>query len=427
MRIGSMAALVVAVLVGGQLSGQAASAEREKPVTCHGQIATIVGTPGKDRLDGTDGPDVIAGLGGNDRIRGLGGDDVICGGKGADTIDGGDGDDQIWAGDNGRVPLFESDPIAAGDTVTPGPGDDYVNLGFNTIGDGAYELDHLMFDRAAAGVTVDLAAGTATGEGTDTLVVPLPPAGSRAYAVEVQGSSHADVLLGTDAADELIGNGGGDHIEGRGGSDLILDHWDEGDLVSDDFMLGGPGADAITAGGGADVVRGGPGPDTLDDVDGDLDGVGGVHMWGNAGKDRLSVGLELVDGQVVDGGPGRDTVSFYNFIEGGLAQRVDGIVDLGAGDTRLSRGGDSWHVALTSTEVLFLPYKGFWEVLGTDADERVTSFGGKLNAWMGAGDDAMVGTTGKDLLDGGPGKDRADGGPGKDACPRVEHKTSCES
>ena len=425
MRIGSLAALSLAVLLSGQLSAQVASAA--KPVTCHGQTATIVGTAGKDRLDGTDGPDVIAGLGGNDRIRGLDGDDVICGGTGADTIDGGDGDDKIWAGDNGRVPLFESEPVAAGDTVTPGPGDDYVSLGLNTVQDGAYELDHLLFDKAAAGVTVDLIAGTATGEGTDTLVVPVPPDAGKAYAVEVQGSTHADVILGTEAADELIGNGGGDHIDGRGGSDLILDHWDEGDLVSDDVMIGGPGADAITAGGGADEIRGGPGRDTIDDVDDVVDQVGGVHVWGGAGKDRLSLGLELMDGQVIDGGPGRDTLSLYNFIETGLAVRVDGIVDLGAGDTRLSRGAGSWHVALTGVESLYLPYKGFWEVLGTDADESVTSYGGKLNAWMGAGDDAMVGTTGKDLLDGGPGKDRANGGPGNDACPRVEQKTSCES
>jgi hypothetical protein len=41
---------------------------------CHGQVATIDGTPGDDILHGTDfdSGDVIAGLGGNDAIYGYG-------------------------------------------------------------------------------------------------------------------------------------------------------------------------------------------------------------------------------------------------------------------------------------------------------------------------------------------------------------------
>ncbi|MCA1683923.1 MAG: tandem-95 repeat protein, partial [Actinobacteria bacterium] len=66
--------------------------------TCAGQAATIVGTPGPDRIFGTEGPDVIAGLGGDDRIEGLGGDDVICGGAGNDNLGGGAGHDTIHGG-----------------------------------------------------------------------------------------------------------------------------------------------------------------------------------------------------------------------------------------------------------------------------------------------------------------------------------------
>lgn len=48
--------------------------------TCFGKRATIVGTPGDDRLVGTGGRDVIVGRGGDDVILGRGGRDRICGG-----------------------------------------------------------------------------------------------------------------------------------------------------------------------------------------------------------------------------------------------------------------------------------------------------------------------------------------------------------
>ena len=61
--------------------------------TCHGFVATIVGTSGDDTITGTAGPDVIVARGGNDVVHGGGGNDVICGGGGSDTLDGGSGDD----------------------------------------------------------------------------------------------------------------------------------------------------------------------------------------------------------------------------------------------------------------------------------------------------------------------------------------------
>jgi VCBS repeat-containing protein len=74
--------------------------------TCLGVPATIVGTPGDDRLRGTPHTDSIVGLGGDDRIIGGGGLDVICGGagddlmttgKGPDKISGGPGDDRLYS------------------------------------------------------------------------------------------------------------------------------------------------------------------------------------------------------------------------------------------------------------------------------------------------------------------------------------------
>ena len=65
--------------------------------TCLGRPATIVGTPGDDRLVGTDGDDVIVGLGGDDVIIASLGDDRICGGRGDDSIYAQGGNDRVSA------------------------------------------------------------------------------------------------------------------------------------------------------------------------------------------------------------------------------------------------------------------------------------------------------------------------------------------
>lgn len=90
--------------------------------TCFGEIATILGTNGDDKLVGTPGRDVIIGLGGNDKINGLGGDDLICGGRGQDEINGNNGADQIDGGND--------DDIIRGNN-----GDDHLDggAGFDTI------------------------------------------------------------------------------------------------------------------------------------------------------------------------------------------------------------------------------------------------------------------------------------------------------
>lgn len=144
--------------------------------TCAGVPATIVGTAGDDELAGTPGDDVIAGLDGVDVIDAGAGNDLVCGDAGPDRITGGDGDDRLYGGTNGLVPEFESEPEPAGDTLVPGPGDDLVDVGVNTVlrGDGYNSPDTIDYSGSATGVTVDLVSGVATGEGADTVVVAQP-------------------------------------------------------------------------------------------------------------------------------------------------------------------------------------------------------------------------------------------------------------
>ena len=108
-------ALTLAVLLSlgglGTMIAPSAAAPAAPESECFGKAATIVGTPGDDRIRGTNGDDVIVAGRGDDRINGRGGDDLICGRSGDDRIRGGGGDDRVrgWRGE---------------DSVKGGPGDD---------------------------------------------------------------------------------------------------------------------------------------------------------------------------------------------------------------------------------------------------------------------------------------------------------------
>ena len=195
--------------------------------TCDGVPATIVGSPGDDVLFGTGGDDVIFAGDGNDEVSGGGGDDRVCGGAGNDQLFGGVGTDRLF-GDDGSDVLFGgdgddrldggggvdtasfffprgpsapawqsasgegSDTLISIETLTGSShgdelfGDDDANLlvggdgddrfvggeGDDTFsgGDGSDTVDfEFKSVLALTGVTVNLAAGTAAGEGDDTL------------------------------------------------------------------------------------------------------------------------------------------------------------------------------------------------------------------------------------------------------------------
>ena len=189
--------------------------EDERPApTCLGREATILGTPGDDRIEGTRGDDVILARGGDDRIDGGRGNDVICGGRGDDRIEGDDGDDEIDAG-------------RGDDRVDGGEGDDRI--------DGGRGDDRLEGD-----------------DGDDSL----------------SGGRGDDRLDGGDDEDTLDGGSGDDHLDGGDDDDQLSggrgdDHLDGGD--DDDRLDGGPGDDRLDGGSGRDEVDGGPGDDREDD------------------------------------------------------------------------------------------------------------------------------------------------------------------
>jgi Ca2+-binding RTX toxin-like protein len=145
----------------------------------------LVGTMFNDVLEGDDGPNDLIGFEGDDTLSALGDDDLIGAGGGNDTVDGGGGLDFY-------CPICDSDP--------------------------------------PSGITVDIAAGTATdANGTDTLA-----------GVESSG--------GTDGNDDLNGDGGTNALVSFAGDDAV----DTG--AGDDLADGGDGIDSVAGGPGLDYL-----------------------------------------------------------------------------------------------------------------------------------------------------------------------------
>lgn len=375
--------------------------------TCGGATTTIRGTRGDDVLVGTAGPDVVAAGTGDDVVRGLGGDDLLCGGAGADVVSGGPGTDLV---DGGTDALEEEDNdyfVAYGDRLSGGPGDDRL-----VAGPPAEEpVDELSFSGAAAGVVVDLVAGTATGEGDDALVGAFRG---------VSGSQHDDVLLGTDGEEQLLGGNGSDRLEGRGGADFLAGAASTGTDApdGDDVLLGGLGSDEAYGERGDDVLDGGPGRDNLHG------GAGLDRVRGGAGPDQLGDHLVPGEGQVLDAGVGRDEMGevFLLRPDGEVHTTVTGRTDLAAGTLRATWSGRTTLVRVTGFEDASFPsVSGRWVLLGTDGPDVLLAGydqGGVLRGR--GGDDLLGGSRGDDVLDGGPGRDRAYGSGGRDRFVAVE-------
>lgn len=113
LRLGLVTAGVAAAVAFGVAGTHAAS---QLTLRCQGELATIVGKPGPDKIVGTSRADVIVARGGADIIDSGGGNDLICAGAGNDTVDAGSGADIV---------LGE----AGDDSLTGGPGLDMLNGG----------------------------------------------------------------------------------------------------------------------------------------------------------------------------------------------------------------------------------------------------------------------------------------------------------
>lgn len=167
------------------------------------------------------------------------------GGNGPSNLVGGAGDDRLNGGRG-------DDVISAGggrDEVLGGPGDDLI-----------YGED--MSDRIHAGAGDDFVEG---------------------------GGAFDMMIAGGRGDDELHAGPGGANLYGGFGDDLLVGSEEQEELH------GGAGDDELIAGGGEDNIDAGPGRDI-------------VHA--GAGNDRISISAEceIEAGEIVDGGPGDDSL-----------------------------------------------------------------------------------------------------------------------
>jgi Ca2+-binding RTX toxin-like protein len=290
---------------------------------------TILGGQGNDILDGGDGDDTLSGQAGIDIFRGGAGSDTVdyskespfqlivnlaanfasggtasgdtfysienligsddridrfigtaaanhfWGRGGGDVFNGGGGNDILDGGNDGDILYGE----AGNDTIIGGAGQDYL--------DGGAGIDTVVYSGSSAGVTVDLANGTASGGDAD----------GPAQVVGRGTVIRHDILAGFE---NVVGSTFNDHLIGDAGANVLS---------------GGAGDDILTGGRGADRLNGGAGSDTADYAD-------------------STRGLNLT---LVGGGSGGDTyVSIENLAGSAYGDRLTGN---GAANVLTGQGG----------------------------------------------------------------------------------------
>ena len=282
-----------------------------------------------------------------DNIIGSAFADTINGSIGVNVLDGGAGDD-VLAGRGGA------------DTLIGGAGNDTAN-----------------YVASAAGVTINLAANTATGGDAQ---------GDTFNSIEnITGSNLADTLTGNAAANALSGGDGNDPLvavpaptpstavtapippttrarrrHGQPGDRRGLGRRRRGRHPAGiENLIGSALADTLTGNAGANVLAGGDGNDTLQ-------GLGGADT--------------------LQGGNGIDTASYA-----ASAAAVVVTVNL-----RAASGGDAAGDTFSSIE----------NVIGSAFADAINGEAGANVLTGGAGDDLLAGRGGADVLQGGAGGQR---------------------
>lgn len=201
-------------------------------------IENFTGGGGNDTITGSTANNVLNGGGGNDTFNYQigGGADTIVGGAGTDTLAitgaaNNDVLDVVFAG--GAITGFEGGTVTGVESIT-------ANLGGNA--------DTISYAASTAAVTVNLAAGTASGFT------------SIASILNAVGGSGNDTLTGTAGNNTLDGGAGVDTLNGGAGADTLLG----GD--GNDILNGGADADVFIGGAGADTIDSGAANDNVQDI-----------------------------------------------------------------------------------------------------------------------------------------------------------------
>lgn len=367
-------------------------------------MALIIGTADSEWIDGTAADDTIQGLAGDDTLVGYQGNDLLEGGEGNDVLSGGPGNDTL---------------------------------------DGGAGIDTAAYTSTPGAVSVDLAAGTASGAAGNDVLISIENIIGSAFNDTLIGDSGANLIRGLEGDDVLGARGGADTLDGGAGFDYVsvtqaaagvevdLAAGSYGflgaptgvTLISIEGVYGSAYADLLRGDGNLNILRGNGGDDTLDGGAGfdyaDYATAAGpvqVHLaagtaTGADGNDTL-ISIEGVRGSnhddllvgdgganifrgrggndTLDGGAGIDTADYRGSGSSGV------VVDLSQGIATGGAGDDT----LISIE----------NVIGSEFDDLIIGDDGPNSLVGGLGNDVLRAGRGADTLQGEAGDDTLDGG-----------------
>ncbi len=267
--------------------------------------------PDFERVIGSPFSDYIVGGASTQAIFGGGGADVLLAGNGATTLDGGaDGDDCVSGAvnvscesnaANGPVTLRDKSEVSVG-AMAPG-GSEYASL-------------YLIGSESADGVTVS-SSGAAPNEVVTFQLTgaSFDESASATSGCEVESPGEAVCKL-TTSLDSVL-------LAGLEGDDTI--NASALPATTSVMLLGGNNADELTAGNETDdTLVDGPGNDVLHGLAGDdglVNNQGRDELFAEAGND-LFLSVVVCEGDLINGGPGRDNSSWAKFDEG-VEARLD--------------------------------------------------------------------------------------------------------
>jgi Ca2+-binding RTX toxin-like protein len=332
----------------------------------------IVGTPGRDVIKAKRGSDLVCGRGGNDVINGARGVDALAGDSGDDTVKGGRGQGDALTGGLGNdvlnggpgafpgIAIYSESPngvavnLATGsangrgrdtlinisgiadsrfdDLLTGSAADEQeaflMRTGNDTIDGGGGEDDIVVYNEAPFPVTIDLAAGTAVGQGINTTMTGIQNAIGSQFDDTITGNDLANFIWGVDGDDTITTGSGDDFIEIPLGNDEV--DGGAGVDIAGFLIAGGPVTADLAAGTATvdgtptetstligiesligsfefgDTLSGSSGPNTIIGVGGsdEIDGLGGDDFLDG---DLFGAGFEFSGTDDLDGGDGNDT------------------------------------------------------------------------------------------------------------------------
>ncbi|MBN42891.1 MAG: hypothetical protein CL573_05315, partial [Alphaproteobacteria bacterium] len=319
---------------------------------------------------------------------------------------------------------------AASDQLSGGAGNDILDggLGDDLLAGGA-DIDTAAFGRSTSSVNVDLAEGTASGEGSgDDMLTAIE---------NVQGSDFDDTLSGDETSNRLEGRLGDDILRGRAGDDAIIggegfdtaSYDDVSTTVTVDMGAGSVsgsdvGSDSlqsierVNTGSGADILKGSSGDDTLDGGSGDdvfwvTDGDDVIIAGGGTDALYLSFGYEPVS-LSVDTESGnlelvveRDGEQHSVLVENHLTEKLSVIRQFTTADNDDEYEEYGLSVSYNTAINLYTAETDMPTLIGGSSNVDLLIGGGGDDVLLGnAGDDNLIGGGGDDFLVGGAGNDR---------------------